>query len=45
MTLQEASPESLALVGPCAEILAQTEGLEAHRMAVRSRLDSLESQV
>jgi histidinol dehydrogenase len=43
MTLQEASPAALALVGPTAEILAAAEGLDAHRMAVRSRLASLES--
>ena len=38
MTLQQASREALARVGPTAEILAETEGLDAHRMAVRSRL-------
>ena len=38
MTLQEASREALARVGPTAEILAETEGLDAHRMAVRARL-------
>jgi histidinol dehydrogenase len=43
MTLQEASAEALALAGPTAEILAAAEGLDAHRMAVRSRLASLES--
>ncbi len=42
MTLQEASAGALALVGPTAEILAAVEGLEAHRMAVHSRLLSLE---
>ena len=39
MTLQQASREALALVGPTAEILAEPEGLDAHRMAVRARLD------
>ena len=39
MTLQQASREALAQVGPCAETLAETEGLQAHRMAVRARLD------
>jgi histidinol dehydrogenase len=39
MTLQQASREALALVGPTAERLAEVEGLDAHRMAVRSRLD------
>jgi histidinol dehydrogenase len=38
MTLQQASREALALVGPTAEKLAEVEGLDAHRMAVRSRL-------
>lgn len=38
MTLQKASREALARVGPTAEVLAAVEGLEAHRMAVRSRL-------
>jgi histidinol dehydrogenase len=39
MTLQQATREALALVGPTAETLASAEGLEAHRMAVRSRLE------
>ena len=38
MTLQEASREALARVGPTAEILAETDGLDAHRLAVRARL-------
>jgi histidinol dehydrogenase len=38
MTLQQASREALAEAGPEAIILAQTEGLEAHAMAVRCRL-------
>jgi histidinol dehydrogenase len=38
MTFQQASREALARVGPTAEKLAAVEGLEAHRMAVRSRL-------
>lgn len=41
MTLQQASREALARIGPTAEILAQIEGLEAHRMAVRCRLEAL----
>lgn len=41
MTLQEASREALARIGPTAEILAGIEGLEAHRMAVRCRLGAL----
>lgn len=39
MTFQSASREALATVGPTAEKLAEVEGLEAHRMAVRSRLE------
>jgi histidinol dehydrogenase len=42
MTLQKASRDALGEVGPTAEILAAFEGLEAHRMAVRSRLESAE---
>jgi histidinol dehydrogenase len=40
MTFQRASREGLARIGPTAETLAAAEGLEAHRMAVRSRLDA-----
>lgn len=43
MTLQEASAAALIQVGPGAEILAEVEGLDAHRMAVRTRLTSLEA--
>jgi len=39
MTLQQATPEALGKVGPTAEKLAEVEGLDAHRMAVRARLD------
>jgi histidinol dehydrogenase len=38
MTLQQASRKALAQVGPTAEILAESEGLTAHRMAVSVRL-------
>ena len=38
MTLQQASRSALEKVGPTAETLAAVEGLEAHRMAVSSRL-------
>lgn len=44
MTLQEASADALVQVGPTAEILAEVEGLDAHRMAVRSRLAWLEGR-
>lgn len=38
-TMQEASLEALRALGPTAEALAEFEGLEAHRMAVRHRLE------
>ncbi|MEJ8568129.1 histidinol dehydrogenase [Elongatibacter sediminis] len=41
MTLQEASAEGLARLGPTAETLAAVEGLEAHRMAVTARLNAI----
>ena len=41
MTFQQASRAALARVGPTAETLAAVEGLEAHRMAVRSRLEAV----
>ncbi len=39
MTFQRASRKALANVGPVAEILAEFEGLDAHRMAVRARIE------
>lgn len=42
-TVQEASFEALAALGPTAEALAEFEGLEAHRMAVRYRLEASEA--
>lgn len=44
MTLQRASPSGLRAAGPCAAVLAQAEGLDAHRMAVEYRLDRLGEQ-
>jgi len=41
MTLQEASAQALQAVGPCAEILAAFEGLDAHRNAVSARLKQI----
>ena len=41
MTLQEASPEGLARIGPTAATLADFEGLEAHGMAVTARLRAI----
>lgn len=40
MTLQRASQLGLQAVGPCASLLAQAEGLEAHSMAVEYRLQA-----
>ncbi len=38
-TLLGASPEGLAAIGPAAEALAMAEGLEAHALSIRARLD------
>lgn len=40
-TLAKMSPNALAAIGPAAEILARSEGLEAHGLSVRARLDKL----
>ena len=40
-TLARMTPQSLAAVGPAAETLARSEGLEAHALSVRARLDRL----
>jgi len=42
MTVQEASPEGIAELGPHAARLAAHEGLDAHRLAVTLRLDRLD---
>jgi histidinol dehydrogenase len=42
MTFQQATRKGLEKVGPTAEKLAEVEGLDAHRMAVRARLNSKE---
>jgi histidinol dehydrogenase len=41
MTVQRASPQGLAAVGPCAVVLAEAEQLHAHQRAVTRRLDRL----
>lgn len=41
MTLQSASPGGLRIAGPDAARLAKAEGLDAHRMAVEYRLESM----
>ncbi len=42
-TLSRMTPEALAAIGPSAERLAKSEGLEAHGLSVRARLDQLNS--
>ena len=40
-TLSRMTPEALKAIGPAAETLATSEGLEAHGLSVRARLDRL----
>ncbi len=40
-TLARMTPHSLRAIGPAAETLAQSEGLQAHGLSVRARLDHL----
>jgi len=40
-TIARMTPEALAAIGPAAETLAISEGLEAHGLSVRARLDRL----
>ncbi len=40
-TLSRMTPGALAVIGPAAETLATSEGLEAHGLSVRARLDKL----
>jgi histidinol dehydrogenase len=40
-TIAKMTPEALAAIGPAAERLAISEGLEAHGLSVRARLDRL----
>ena len=44
ITFQELSREGLRALGPTVEILAELEGLDAHKQAVRLRLDALASE-
>lgn len=41
ITVQEVQPRGLQEIGPCAVVLAQAEGLDAHREAVALRLAAL----
>jgi len=43
-TLSKMTPEALAAIGPAAETLAKSEGLEAHGLSVRARLDRLNKE-
>ena len=40
-TISKMTPSALAKIGPAAERLAKSEGLEAHGLSVRARLDRL----
>jgi histidinol dehydrogenase len=40
-TLARMTPEALRAIGPAAETLAKSEGLQAHGLSVRARLDRL----
>ena len=40
-TMATMTPGALAALGPAAERLAQSEGLEAHGLSVRARLDQI----
>jgi histidinol dehydrogenase len=44
ITVQEATPEGLRAIGPCAATLAAAEQLEAHRRAVTMRLAALDDE-
>ena len=41
MTVQTADPQGLAIAGADTMLMAAAEGLDAHRMAVAYRLESL----
>ena len=43
-TIARVSPEAMAAIGPAAETLAISEGLEAHGLSVRCRRDALEKK-
>ncbi len=44
-TIARMSPEALQQIGPAAETLAKSEGLEAHGLSVRARLNRLNNGV
>jgi len=43
-TLSRMTPQSLARIGPAAEVLARSESLQAHGLSVRARLDGLNEE-
>ncbi len=43
-TLAQMSPDSLAAIGPAAEVLAQSEGLQAHGLSIRARLEKVNGE-
>lgn len=43
-TLSKMTPDALRAIGPAAEVLAKAEGLEAHGLSVRARLNRLNEQ-
>lgn len=45
ITFQEINPDGLRRIGPAIEKMAQAEGLEGHRQAVRIRLDTMEGRI
>ena len=42
-TLAQLTPDALNTIGPAAETLAKSEGLQAHGLSVRARLDQINS--
>ena len=42
ISIQEASPDGFRYLGPTARVLAEMEGLDAHALAVKLRLESLD---
>ena len=43
-TTASLTPSALRAIGPAAETLANSEGLEAHGLSVRARLDQLDEE-
>jgi histidinol dehydrogenase len=45
ITFQKLSAEGIRRLGPTIEVLAEAEGLQAHKNAVSIRLKSLENEI